>query len=114
MMEFSRRKWGWYLTLYSGKQFKIKFLYFKSGKSCSMQRHSQRNELWCFLFGSGKFSSQNYRDQDTTGNWTKDVGSGNFQFVDYNYWHQYYAQKPTLVLEIQTGICEESDIERAA
>lgn len=111
-MEFSKRKWGWYWTLYSAAHFKVKLLYFKSGKQCSMQKHFSRNELWCFLFGEGLFSSQNYRGQSDEGIWTKPKKIGDFQFVDCEYWHQFTAHKPTLVLEIQTGYCIENDIER--
>ena len=112
-MEFSRRKWGYYLTVYSAKRFKIKFLYFKKDTSCSMQRHFKRSETWCFLFGKGLFwkdSKSNIVKKD----WIANVEAGSSVCLAMRDWHMYVAQKPTLVLEIQTGICEESDIERAA
>ena len=102
-MEFSRRKWGQYLTLIAKRHFKVKLLYFKSGLSCSMQRHSHRRELWCFLFGYGIFST----DKDTL-----PVCTGDSVEADKLQWHQYKALSNTLVLEIQTGTCVESDIER--
>jgi len=104
-MEFSKRKWGYYLTVYSARNFKIKFLYFKAGKACSMQRHLMRNEIWCYLFGLGAFRLNDRSYPAKT---------GSCSMVSVGDWHQYRAKKPTLVLEIQTGICEESDIERAA
>ena len=103
-MEFSKRKWGYYLTVYSAKNFKIKLLYFKAGHSCSMQRHFKRSELWCFLFGRGlMMSDARYV-----------MKGGNALVVQKNQWHQFTAFDRSLVLEIQTGTCEESDIERAA
>lgn len=103
-MEFSRRKWGWYLTVYSARYFKIKFLYFKKGGECSNQMHSTREETWLFLFGSGSFlSGQGIAAA---------IAAGDAAYVPARAWHQYKALKPTLVLEIQTGICREDDIER--
>ncbi len=48
-----RKRWGWYKTLLERKHFKVKLLYFEKSKSCSMQRHKFRNELWLFIFGDG-------------------------------------------------------------
>lgn len=102
-MEFSRRKWGWYWTLYSGKTFKIKFLYFRSNSELSTQRHFCRAEKWYFLFGNGAF---------VLNNWA--ISNPRSVVVDIGSWHHYQAYSPTLVLEIQTGECREDDIERAA
>lgn len=107
-MEFKRRPWGWYLTLIDQRQFKVKILKFKAGKSCSKQRHKYRSEVWCFLSGLGVF----YRDGGA--NSLYDVRSGDAVPVTRENWHQYTALKPTLVLEIQYGDqCIEEDIERA-
>lgn len=104
-MEFSKRAWGWYLTFYAARMFKLKLLYFKSGFQCSFQRHFKRSETWCFLFGEGLMRINEH---------SANVRSGSSALVLEADWHQYRAKKPTLVLEVQTGICEESDIERAA
>lgn len=98
-----KRPWGWHWTLYSATNFKIKLLYFKSNSSCSMQRHSKRIEIWCFLFGCGRFTLD--RDNLISKN-------GSCWMVGYGEWHKYDAISPTLVLEIQTGLCREDDIER--
>lgn len=111
-MEFSKRNWGWYLTFYSADRFKLKFLYFKSGHSCSMQRHKNRSETWCFLFGSGKFWKDG-KSFVSSSDWLAPIIKGSSAVVPFNCWHQYTAIKPTLVLEIQTGDCREDDIERA-
>lgn len=99
------RIWGWYITLFSAKSFKIKLLYFKPNGQCSFQKHKKRSELWCFLSGSGIFTHGKNKDQIS-------INSGDCVSVPINHWHQYKSNMRTLVLEIQTGVCEEEDITR--
>lgn len=108
-MQFSKRKWGWYLTILSKRYFKIKFLYFKRGGEISLQRHCMRHETWLFLFGQGVM--QNYLNK--VSQVIAFRKSGDYEYVQRGNWHHFKAIKPTLVLEVQTGICRESDIERA-
>lgn len=72
-----------------------------------MQRHFLRAELWCFIFGEGSFLTK--RGKIGGRQLTE---SGSFAHVQLNEWHKYAAKTRTLVLEIQTGHCEEEDIER--
>jgi len=109
-VEFSRRKWGWYLTLLSYETFKVKLLYFKKDKHLSLQKHLHRNELWCFLSGKGFF----IYDSESVDAKKEPVTKGEHRVVQKRYWHQYYAIKSTLVLEIQYGtVCSEVDIIRS-
>lgn len=108
-MEFSRRKWGWYLTLWSAKSFKVKLLWFRKGAFCSKQKHFKRDEVWCFLFGKGLF----YKLCPEGDSEHLEVQTGASCRVPVLHWHTYTAEKTTLVLEIQTGECREDDIERA-
>lgn len=103
------KRWGWFLTLLKGRQFKVKILYFKEGGSISKQRHKDREELWLFVFGRGKFERSGKGDD--YGYWT--AKAGDTFVVPKNHWHKYTAENPTLVLEIQTGKCSERDIVRA-
>lgn len=106
MRRFSRRKWGWYLTLIDRKHFKVKLLRFHSGKNCSYQYHSSRNELWLFLTGLGNFFHEGKRS------WGE---PGEFKIVQAGEKHKYFAIFSTFVLEIQYGDkCDESDIVRVA
>lgn len=73
-----------------------------------MQKHQHRNELWLFLCGTGFF----YRHAENDEGFPKLIKSGCHEFVKPLEWHQYLAIKPTLVLEIQTGLCKEDDIDR--
>lgn len=106
-MEFKRRKWGWYLTLLSAPEYKIKLLYFRRDGEISMQRHDQRSELWLFLFGAGDMYTTKSRSKPEC------KLKGQRQHVGKFRWHQFCASRRTLVLEIQTGICKEEDIMRA-
>lgn len=110
-MEFSKRKWGWYLTLSSRKYFKVKLLYFKKYGEISLQRHENRSEQWLFIFGNGlaKRKCPSYFIESMS-----EISGGDTFLIPIGYWHWYKARSRTLVLEIQVGLCEESDIERAA
>ena len=92
MSRIVRRAWGWYFTLLDYKEFKVKLLFFKRGGQLSIQYHNLRNELWLMLSGTHK---------------------GMFLEVPKCDVHTYYADKRTVVLEIQYGDkCDEEDIVR--
>lgn len=103
------KRWGGYITLLSFRSFKVKLLYFKPGGEISHQRHRAREEVWLFIKGMGTFTKHaNKRKKDKFV-----IQSGDVQKVGRNIWHHYKALKRTLVMEVQTGICKEEDIERA-
>lgn len=107
------KRWGWMLTLLKGKHFKVKLLYFREGGEISNQRHKHRWETWLFIFGKGKFSQSIVEKREGRQHLLGFINTGDVIHVNKNEWHQYKADKPTLVLEIQTGKCSERDIERA-
>lgn len=95
------RPWGWWLVLLNRRYFKVKLLRFKPGGALSKQYHNQRNELWLFLCGAGKFNNQRIR-------------AGEWRLAQKRRKHRYIATSRTWVLEIQYGdICIEEDIVRA-
>jgi mannose-6-phosphate isomerase-like protein (cupin superfamily) len=101
-----RKRWGHMETLLKGKQFKVKFLYFGMGKGTSYQKHDHRSELWLFIEGKGKMRKGN--------NVYHQCHKGESELIKRGQWHQFTADRPTLVLEIQFGgHCSERDIERA-
>jgi mannose-6-phosphate isomerase-like protein (cupin superfamily) len=103
-MQFVKRKWGFYWTVFDQKNFKVKFLWFKKNHRCSYQYHNQRNELWLFLKGEGNFCKDEVFFR---------VDKGQFVKVMKQVKHQFEAIKRTLVLEIQYGEkCDEGDIVR--
>jgi len=98
------RKWGFYITFLSMKGFKLKLLFFRKGKSCSLQRHNHRSELWLFLSGSGVMENNSS---------IEGLSGGDYEHVPLGNWHRFTANKLTVVLEVQYGEeCLESDIER--
>jgi mannose-6-phosphate isomerase-like protein (cupin superfamily) len=104
-MQLKKHKWGYGITLFDRKWFKIKLLRFRGSKSCSHQRHKDRSELWLFLSGEGIMTGN--------GGETYGVAAGEYALIDAGTWHKYSAITPTWVLECQFGrICSEEDIER--
>lgn len=104
-MMIVKRKWGWYLDLLRRKEFKVKLLRFRAGRSCSMQKHSARSELWLCLGGEG------IMDGDPGNSYG--VEKGDWALIDTGRWHRFSALRPTWFLEIQFGArCEEDDIVR--
>ncbi|MBU0548117.1 MAG: hypothetical protein KJ710_04650 [Candidatus Omnitrophica bacterium] len=84
------KQWGWYKVLAKGNGFKVKLLYLKPFGKTSLQRHKLRSEIWMFL------DSQK----------VKTVGKLR--------WHRLKnsSSKGVRLIEVQTGICQERDIER--
>jgi mannose-6-phosphate isomerase-like protein (cupin superfamily) len=86
------------------KGFKVKLLFFRKGRACSLQKHSFRSELWLFLLGSGVMENNSS---------IEGLSRGSYEVVPVGNWHRFTAQKNTIVLEVQYGEeCTESDIER--
>lgn len=102
-------KWGIGLTLASFKRFKVKILVFLPKKSCSLQRHFKRSELWCFLLGKGILVLGDF-PENSVQRWVK---RGEWASVGKHKWHQYISDGVTIALEVQYGEeCREQDIER--
>lgn len=111
----TRRKWGWYLTLFRCPWLCIKILKFDANGRLSTQRHIHRNEWWLFLNG-------------TSSVWTSDkisenghIGApclcefGDIKFIKRGTIHKIInnSTRPTYLLEIQYGKkVNEDDIER--
>ncbi len=108
-MEIVQRQWDRYYVLDSGKNYKVKKLIISPGKSLSMQRHFKRNELWQVVSGEGEF----YCSIDGCSESIK-VSPFFHIKIESEEWHQVKNTgiEPLVIIEIQTGICEESDIER--
>lgn len=102
-----KKPWGWHLTLYRAKYFKIKLLYFKKWGEISFQKHKHRSETWCVLFGAGWFRWTRRSEKKIM------LCNGASRFISKGEWHHFKALRQTLILEIQHGnICEEEDIIR--
>lgn len=108
-----KRKWGWYWTILDRKHFKMKLLRFKKDGALSMQYHRFRDELWLFLSGTGKFilNPHERRSDDPSGEF-RAYGDSVIKVGTYAL-HQYIAEIPSWIIEVQYGErCVEEDIVR--
>lgn len=82
-------RWGWYEVLIDMPQLKVKMLHIAPGKKLSLQRHSQRTE---FFF----------------------MPNGEVRMNLPGVWHAPQApeDEELVILEVQSGVSEENDIER--
>lgn len=102
MGKITKTRWGNFDVLSEGKDYKIKTLYIKPGKSLSDQRHFKRSEHWFILEGELSINGDLYHKND-------------FINISVENWHlaANITSKPCLVCEIQYGDeCVEDDIER--
>ena len=105
-MEIVQRQWGKYYVLDSSDDYKVKRLVVNPKKKLSMQRHFKRAELWQVVSGEGilylSTKCLNLLERDS-------------YFIQQGVWHTVENISDTeslVIIEIQTGICEEEDIER--
>lgn len=101
------RPWGYYVVLLQGKGYKVKKLVVLPGKRTSLQKHEKRIERWDFLKGLAKvyFNEKDFLTYK----------QGETFFIPKNKIHRIEnaSKKENLViLELQKGICEETDIIR--
>lgn len=84
-----QREWGTYDVLWESPGVKVKAMRIRPGQETSMQRHALRDEYWFFADGKRKY-------------------------LKAGEWHQLRNEddQEMAVIEVQTGICEEDDIQR--
>jgi len=84
-----QRDWGTYDVLFDSPNMKVKAMRMLPGKETSKQRHLMRDEYWFFEHGTS-------------------------DHVKAGEWHQLKndTEKELVVIEVQTGVCEEDDIQR--
>lgn len=108
------KTWGFYRVLYEiDPTVKVKELVCEPGCKLSMQRHTDRKELWFFAQGTGYINTM-----DASG---VVVRAGPYfpfdhAIIDYSEWHQLVNEgtEPIILIEIQFGRkCIEEDIERS-
>ena len=94
------RKWGWFDTLFTAKDYKVKKLTVMPKCELSNQRHSKREEHWIVMSGSGTLNG---------------VPLGKYELIQKNAWHHLVntGDEPLIIIETQIGECDEEDIHRA-
>lgn len=108
----TERSWGYFRVLHEPRaNVKVKELTVNPNCTLSMQRHSQRKELW--------FVDEGIASVYTLVEGKKVLKSTLYEFdtipIDYQEWHMLSNEtnKPLKIIEIQYGLdCVEEDIER--
>ena len=106
----TERQWGYYRVLYENEGTKVKELVVNPGKSLSMQKHSQRNEYWHVVEGTGKLYEERQFSKRTI-----DLYKHVSVYIPKDVWHRLENPSDELlkIVEIQYGEkCEEEDIVR--
>ena len=109
----TERKWGYYRVLHeNGKEVKVKELTVEPGQYLSMQKHSNRSELWFVASGEASLYTLNRSsDAEKVGTYCK----FSTLHINVNDWHQLANEgsEPLKIIEIQYGEeCIEEDITR--
>jgi mannose-1-phosphate guanylyltransferase/mannose-6-phosphate isomerase len=108
MSEKETRPWGWFETIETGTNYKVKKLFIKAGCSISLQLHDHRDEHWVIVEGRGLFK-QGYENNPLIEAF---VGVGEYIFIPKLRKHKITAFEDLTLIEVQMGICEEADIKR--
>ena len=99
------RPWGSFEVLLDERGYKVKKITVNRSGKLSLQLHTKRNEYWHILSGHGEM-------QLGDNAWI--VQSGDTIEIDKYEAHRIsnVSEKPLVILELQTGVCEEDDIVR--
>jgi mannose-6-phosphate isomerase-like protein (cupin superfamily) len=105
MSDRETRPWGWFETIQTGSNYKVKKLFVKHGCRISLQSHEHRDEHWVVVTGSGVIEL-NEIDYP--------IKTGEYIFIPKGSKHRIcaYETQDVELIEVQMGICEESDITR--
>ena len=99
------RPWGTYESVFIGDRMLVKVIAVLPGKRLSLQVHKNRDEHWYFVEGRAKV---------TKGEWEHTLFAGDSIEIPRDWPHRIdntYCY-PCILVEIQTGICNEDDIIR--
>ena len=99
------RPWGAFQNLFEAEGFLVKLIEVAPGHRLSLQRHFKREEFWIIVSGDGVFR---------LGDDERAVAQGDMLRVGLEQLHRVsnVGSEPLIILELQRGRCEESDIER--
>ena len=105
MNETVLRPWGWYKVLSFSDTYKVKLLFIGKGQRISLQKHLNRCESWTIINGSPFIIIDNMSTTamplDTF--FVPSEAVHRIESADYT---------DTLILELQSGLCQEDDIIR--
>lgn len=100
------KPWGFYDRISAAPDCQVKHLHLFAKARTSLQRHALRSEHWTIIAGTARveLDGKTYR-----------LDAGESLVVAKNAWHRLSNDGTTMlqVMEVQTGIPDENDIERA-
>lgn len=101
------RPWGYYDLISATPNSQVKRLYVFPGARISMQRHAHRAEHWTIISGIANVELDDK---------THILDAGESLVIAQNAWHRLsnYGASLLQIMEVQTGLPDEADIERAA
>lgn len=97
------RPWGWFETIVSGENYRVKRLLVRGGHRISLQSHKLRDEHWIVVNGFGAVTVDGCETR---------VSLGDHVFVPRESHHRVSADEDMVIIEAQMGVCEEEDIVR--
>ena len=102
---FEKRQWGSFKVLLDEEYIKVKKIVVNSGKRLSLQLHTKRDEHWFVVEGFGTLELNGQ---------TIDISAGDSFDIKKYQTHRVRASglNDLVILEIQTGVCQEDDIIR--
>tara|TARA_R110002110_G_scaffold3883_2_gene20107 strand:+ start:1657 stop:2151 length:495 start_codon:yes stop_codon:yes gene_type:complete len=102
---YEERAWGNFTVLLDEANMKVKKIVIHKDKRLSLQLHTKRQELWYVASGSGEIQK---------GNNLIDISNGDEIFIDKYEVHRVKNNGliDLVIIEIQTGVCNEDDIIR--
>ena len=103
--KYEKREWGNFEVLLDEPNIKVKKIVVSKDKRLSLQLHEKRQELWYIASGSGEVQK---------GNSFIDISAGDEIFIGKYEVHRVKNNGliDLVIIEIQTGVCQEDDIIR--
>lgn len=115
-MRTVERTWGNYQVIHEHEGNVVKILTIGPSRALSLQRHSKRKECWTVISGCGLVSANLETADDGDLRMYSEISKVGASVVfNVNDWHTISNISNTenlVILEVQTGDCDETDIER--
>jgi mannose-6-phosphate isomerase-like protein (cupin superfamily) len=104
------RPWGNFKVIHTDKGYTVKILTIDPGQAISLQSHQLRQETWVIVEGTGEL----VLGKELTKLSVTQISSLEKYFIDKQMIHRVRntGNVPLVILELQTGICSEEDIQR--
>lgn len=114
MIEDIKKPWGDYKTFFRDENCVFKVITINPGHAISYQIHKERDETWFIKSGSGQLKLAPPGPNPLTNYSIEELAPGDLIQIPRHYAHQVTSigSEPLVIYEMQTGLTDESDIER--